>query len=149
MTQDQPATSRGWQTWGVRLLPVLTFLVGLGLGLVVMAATGGSDPSAPEAEPSPTPTATSDPADDDTVVVVPAACEAAAENISEATRLLDDVAGSVRDFEPQELVDLLNRLEDLDRETRSLARDCSEVSVDEGASPSETPDPTETEEPTG
>lgn len=120
----------GWQTWGSRLLPVVTFLVGLGLGLVVMVAVGGDDAS-PGVDPEPTPSASS-PGSGDTVVTVPAACEDAAENISAATRLLDDAAASVRDFRPQELVDLLEKLETLDAETRELAGQCSEIDISEG-----------------
>ena len=134
-------TAPPWQTWGGLVLPALTFLVGLALGLVLMFAVGDGGPdSAAEPAPSPSePTATSG----DTVVTVPAACEAAAENISEATRLLDDIAGSVRDFQPQELVERLNRLEDLDVATRPLAERCSQVSVTQEPAPSESSEPTE------
>lgn len=125
----------GWQTWGSRLLPVATFLVGLGLGLVMMIAVGGDDVS-PGADPEPTPSASS-PGGGDTVVTLPAACEDAAENITAATQLLDDVAASVRDFRPQELVDLLEKLETLDAETRELAGQCSAVDVSEA--PTEEP----------
>lgn len=125
----------GWQAWGSRLLPVLTFLVGLGLGLVVMVALGGDDASL-DVEPEPTPSASA-PGGGDTVVTLPAACEAASDNITEATRLLDDVAASVRDFQPQELVDLLDQLETLDAETRKLAGQCSEFDVSQ--EPSEEP----------
>lgn len=117
--------------WGV-LLPALTFLVGLGLGLVIMLATGGSEPDveAPTAEDSPSATASDEATGTpDTVVTVPGACEDAARNISEATRLLDDVAASIRDFQPEQLVDLLDQLEQLDAETRQLAEDCSAVGV--------------------
>lgn len=147
MSENETDAPR-WQGWGSRLLPVLTFLVGLALGLVVMLATGDDAEPAPEAEPTPTPSASAD-GNGDTVVTVPGACEDASENITEATRLLDDVAGSVRDFRPEELVDLLNRLEDIDRETRGLARECSGVSVTEGASPTDEVEPSESAEPTG
>lgn len=127
--------------WGI-LVPTVTFIVGLGLGLVIMFATGGgSDPAlGPEAgDESPTgPTSSATGTDTpDTVVTVPGACEEAARNISEATRLLDDVAASVRDFQPDELVDLLEQLEQLDTETRELAERCRVVDVT--ASPSDSP----------
>lgn len=125
--------------WGV-LLPALTFLVGLGLGLVVMVATGGSEPDAepPTADDSPSASASDEATDTpDTVVTVPGACEEAARNISEATRLLDDVAASIRDFQPDQLVDLLDQLEQLDAETRLLAEDCRAVGVT--SSPSSSP----------
>jgi hypothetical protein len=126
--------------WWTIAVPAVTFLVGLGLGLVIMVATG--DPSEPDAD---TPAADGSPsasssADDtgtpDTVVTVPGACEDAARNISEATRLLDDVAASVRDFQPDELVDLLDQLEQLDAETRELAEQCRTVDVTATPSPS-------------
>ena len=138
MTTDETDTS-SWRRWGA-LLPALTFLVGLGLGLLLMFAVGGDDGSVTEAEPTPTPSGATASAGD-TVVTIPAACEAAAENITEATRLLDDVAASIRDFQPQELVERLNRLEDIDRATRPLADRCSEASVTQA--PSESAEPTE------
>lgn len=136
---DDTRTS-GWHTWGGRLLPALTFVVGLGLGLIVMMASndrGGE--GEPEAGSTPSETATASPSEGDTVVTVPSACQAAAGRLTEATRLLDDVAGSVRDFRPEELVDLLNQLEKLDAETRRLAAECSQVTVSESAAPSESP----------
>lgn len=134
---DDDRRASGWQRWGGRLLPALTFVFGLGLGLVVMTAGVDQDGAEPDAAPTPTDTASPTPGAGDTVVTVPGACEEAAATLSEATRLLDDVAGSVRDFRPEELVDLLNRLEELDAETRRLAAECSKVSVTESAAPSE------------
>ena len=135
-------TAPRWQTWGGLLLPALTFLAGLGLGLVLMFAVGGGDGGDTEAGPSPSPTGPTA-TTGDTVVTVPAACEAAAENISEATRLLGDIAGSVRDFRPEELVERLNRLEDLDVATRPLAERCSQVSVSQEPTASQSSEPAE------
>lgn len=139
MTQIESQES-AWQRWAGRLLPALTFLVGLALGAaVIVAATG--DTREVVQEPAPASPSPSEPTDGngDTVVTLPGACEDAAQNITEATRLLDDVIGAVRDFRPQELVDLLNQLEDLDDATRPLATECAEVSVTEAPQPSESP----------
>lgn len=134
-----------WQRWGLRLLPALTFLVGTVLGaVVVIAGQPGATVSEVTGEPSPSPSASSDAgAGGDTVVTLPAACEGAAENVTEATRLIDEAATAVRDFRPDELVDLLNRLEDLDTETRELAAECRRVQVSESALPEQTGGPTE------
>ena len=50
--------------------------------------------------------------------------------ITEATRLIDDVAGAVRDFRPDELVELLDQLEDLDVGVRPQAAECSRVDIE-------------------
>ena len=130
-----------WQRWGLRLLPALTFLVGLVLGaVVVIAGQLGQGVGGVVGEPSPSPSASPDPSagGGDTVVTLPAACEGAAENITEATRLIDESATAVRDFRPDELVDLLTRLEVLDAETRELAAECRRVDVSESALPEQT-----------
>ncbi len=131
-----------WQRWGVRLLPVATFVAGLVLSAVVVWAGGGDAPLR-AAEPTSGPSPSEAPAENgDTVVTLPGACEDAAENITEATRLIDEVVTSVRDFQPDELVSQLNDLEDLDAETRPLAEECSTaVDVSESASPSESEAP--------
>ena len=79
----------------------------------------------------------------DTVVTVPGACEDAARNLSRAVGLFDDVAGSVRDFQPQRLVELLDELETIDDETRPLVQRCQEVSVEEQAPDGDSQGPTE------
>lgn len=150
--QDPPESRppRRWHGVAHVLIPAATFLLGIALGATVALVSGGdgdlvTDPTAPSPSASPTS------GGGETVVTVPAACEDAARNLTEATRLLDDVAASIRDFQPQQLVDLLTQLEELDLETRELASQCSsEVDVSEGASPSETITgvPEETDSPT-
>ncbi len=145
MTSPPPPTTiisaeePGWQRWAVRLLPALTFLVGLGLGAVVVLAseperdvpqTAAEAPAAASPEPGE--------GTADTVVTLPGACEDAADSLTEATRLIDDVAGAVRDFRPDELVGLLDQLEDLDAQVRSQTAECSRVDVSESASPEPT-----------
>lgn len=127
-----------------RLLPAATFLVGLTLGgvLVAVGAGGGGSEGDASGEPtsSPSPTAGGSLAPGDTVVTVPLACEESAENLREATGLLRDSLGSVRDFDPDRLVEILNRLEEIDEDTRPLLDECS---VDVSRSPSATETPSE------
>jgi hypothetical protein len=144
MTDDSDLGTRAGQQGGSSwssilpvLVPALTFLVGiaLGAGVLLLSDTGDDGDAEPTSPTSPAETGGAG----DTVVVVPAACEEAAANLTEATQLLDDVAGSIRDFRPNELVDLLNELEALDQETRSLASECSsDVEVTEGPGESAT-----------
>lgn len=143
-TNDRPPATggRGAHRWLTVLVPAVTFLVGLGLGLAIMAATGGDvSPEAGTPTEEPSATATAGEGTPDTLVTVAGACEEAARNLGEATRLLDDVAASVRDFEPDQLVDLLEQLEELDGETRELARECN-AAVESTDVPSESPSPT-------
>lgn len=134
------ARESGWQRWGVRLLPAVTFVVGLGLGTVLVLAGGSGENAVAEAAPS---AATSGPAvaNPDTVVTLPGACADAAEQIREATGLLDDTVAAVRDFDPDTLVGLINRLEDLDATIRPLSAECSQVGVSASAQPSPQPSP--------
>lgn len=129
-------------SWLVRLLPALTFVVGLAIGsLVVLAGTGGDDTGAgtpkenTAASPSASPTG-------DTVVTVPEACREAGANLSAATALLRDSVDSVRDFQPDRIVKALDRLQTLDQQTRPLVARCSAVRVSQGVSPSATQSPT-------
>lgn len=122
-----PADGAG-RRWGAVLLPAATFVVGLVLGWAVVAVgeqddVGGAllgDPS-PSASPEPS----EEPGEGDLVMLIPGECREAAENLQEATRVLRDSLGSVRDFDPDVLVDNLNRLEQLDDETRPLIDRCS------------------------
>lgn len=144
-TDDPPPEGGGrWSNVWPVLLPTLTFLVGIGLGAgaTLLSSSSGGGEAEPTSPPSPTRTAD----DGDTVIVVPAACEDAADNLETATRLLDDVAGSIRDFRPNELVELLNELEELDQAIRAQASECSsDASVTEEPSGTITGEPEETE----
>lgn len=133
MTEDDAPDIDHASPWWARLLPTATFVVGLVIGgLVVLAVHGGGEPAA---SPSPSPsTASASPGD--TVVTVPAACQDAADNIEEATSLLRETVSSVKNFDPDQIVKMLNRLQDLDQATRPLAKRCSQVKVTVGPSPS-------------
>lgn len=124
------------------LIPALTFLAGLALGWAVVAVSQSDDPDdSPEASAEASESPTSAPAEGDIVVTVPAACEQSAANLREATSLLRESVGQVRDFNPDQIVDTLNRLEEIDEETRPLIDECEGVSVTQ--SPSESPSPSE------
>ncbi|TIC88087.1 hypothetical protein E8D34_07320 [Nocardioides sp. GY 10113] len=120
--------------WPGRLVPAATFLVGVVLGgLLVAAASGGDEPGAP-AEPSATTDGPS-PSTGATVITVPGACQQAAENLREALSLIRDGTNSVEGFRPDRIVELLDRLEDIDNETRPLLDECGDVEVSESPAP--------------
>ena len=60
---------------------------------------------------------------------MPAACEQAAEKVSEAYTWLHQAVDQVRNFDADELVSTLNQLEDVDAETRPLVDACTQVSA--------------------
>ena len=126
-TDGGSSRSTSTPRWAVAV-PAVTFIVGLLLGGVVIGAgMGGGD--SPESDAGPTtpgagPTPTSD-----VNVVVPNACLEAAATVNEAMDLIQDGVGAVRDFRPEELVEMLNQLELLDARARDLAQQCSQVDV--------------------
>ncbi len=124
------------------VIPAATFLVGLLIGALFVglgqsgntaAGKGGSqgDQVKPTASASPS---------GELTVTIPGACRAAAENLRTATALLADSAKSVKNFDPNQLVKLLNELESLDSRTRPLIAQCSEVDIS-SASPAPSPSP--------
>lgn len=119
-----------------RLIPAGTFLLGLLIGALVMLASRSDTPLADQPSKSPS---TTSPSPGESVVTVPAACQKASDNIEQATSLLRTAVSSVKDFDPKELVRLLNQLEDLDNATRPLARECAQVKVTVGPTPSASP----------
>lgn len=125
----------GRRAWLGRLLPAATFLVGLVLGALVVGAVAGdvgpSTGDTAESTTSPTPTGSAP----ETTVVVPGACTDAAEAVRSAVRLLRQGAASVRDFDPDELVRVLNELEIVEPRVRALARQCSDVEVNPSPTP--------------
>ena len=71
-------------------------------------------------EPSPT---------GDVEVVVPQECLDAAATVEEATEVLRNGVGAVEDCDRQSILDMLNRLEDLEAQAREQADRCSDVDV--------------------
>lgn len=134
--QDHAETrpdKRGVGRWAV-VLPALTFLVGAGLGalFVGVGQDGSVDPSA---EPSASPTAGAQEEGGSTAVVVPDSCLAAADTVTEATEQVRRGVGAVRDFDPDALIELLNRLEELDAQAREQAQTCTATRVSEAPAP--------------
>lgn len=133
--------------WGVVLIPSATFLVGLLIGGLLLGVgrtsgdSAGADPGDGASAGSSSATGSAA-APGDTVVTVPAACRRAAEKVRQATSLLRSTVGDVRKFKPDEIVRALNRLEDLDSQTRPLLRQCSQVDVSSGAAPVPSSSPT-------
>ena len=134
--------------WISLSLPTATFVIGLALGgILVYANSGdtnggeaGSGGDAANASASTASASSSSPsATGDTVVTVPAACEQAAEKVSEAYTLLRQAVDEVRNFDADKLVNTLNELEDVDAETRPLVDACNQVSV--SSSPTSEPTP--------
>jgi len=119
--------------WMTRVFPAATFVVGVVLGgLVVGAASSGGSGSPSEPPQAAAPTATATAPAPETTVVVPGACNQAAEAVTEAVELIRQGAASVRDFDPDELVRVLDELETLEPQARELAARCSDVDVDPG-----------------
>ena len=133
--QPEPAnwdggTSRSSSTprWAV-VVPAATFIVGLLLGGVVIGVGIDSDEGSPESDASPTTSGAGPTPTSDVTVVVPNACIEAAATVNEAMDLIQDGVGAVRDFRPEELVEMLNQLELLDARARDLAQQCAQVDV--------------------
>ena len=123
--------------WGYAVVPAVTFVLGLLIGVLVTGAgsNGGDEPSATETvsvSPSPTESA-------DTEVRVPRECVQAAETAEEATQLILDNLSAIQDFQGQKIIDMLDRLEELSGETRELSKSCSDVEVTPAAEESATP----------
>lgn len=122
---DQQPTRRAARL--SRLLPAGTFVVGALLGGLVVGVglDGGDDhgsnsPTTPTSAPSPS---------NLTVQVPAAACQDAADAVRQAVRLLQQAAESVRDLQPDQLIDVLNELETLEPRIRELSRQCAAVDV--------------------
>jgi hypothetical protein len=112
--------------WVLTAVPAAAFVIGLVLGgSVVGVGLSDNDPSA-ASETTPSPTAPEPTSTSDVTVVVPNACLEAARTIDEALELIRGGADSVRDFEPEELVQMLNELEDLDNRATALSQQCSD-----------------------
>lgn len=114
-------------TWLSRVVPAVTFLVGLllgGLGVWLTAGDESPDTNAAQDTPSASPpTATSPP----TTITVPAACAEAGREAEQAVGLMRDAAAAVRDVRPGDLAELLNSLEDSQLRLEELAQQCSAV----------------------
>lgn len=112
------------------ILPAITFVLGVVLGGVVVGAEGGSDEPDTDETPSPTPTQSTTPSPGDTAVVVPQECLAVADTVDQLTQAVRDNLDAIREFRSQDIVEMLDRLEDLDQQAREQADACRDVQVD-------------------
>lgn len=112
--------------WVSRLVAAGTFVLGLLLGVLVTWI--GSDSGSLELDGdagAPTPAETSATPGDDATPSAAQACLEAADAVEEAVALIRGGAAATRDFQPAELVEVLNQLEDLDPRLRDLADRCA------------------------
>jgi hypothetical protein len=124
--QEPQERSGGW--W-FAVVPALTLLVGLVLGGVIVGVAGdGSQPPDDNGTAS-SPTSVGQSPSGDVAVVVPQECLEAAETVQQATELIRDGVGAIRDFRPDELITLLDELEDLDAQAREQAATCEQVDI--------------------
>lgn len=121
-------------------VPAVTFLVGIGLGALVVGVAGGGDSGAASTPPPSTSPSSPSPSGG-TAVVVPNQCLEAARTVREATDLIRSNVTAIRDFQAQKIVDFLNQLEDLDQQARQQAAACQDVSVQQRATGSASPSP--------
>lgn len=150
-----PGAMRPVSRWVVAA-PSIALVLGILLGgSLVWLTTNDSSPITGDEQDEDTSESSPSPA---TAVVVPDACLEAADSVREATELLRAGLDDVRSFRAEALIDLLNDLEDLDRQARAQAETCSEVQITDAplSSPTapttdpsaELPSPT-TDSPTG
>ncbi len=116
-------------TWWSRLLPAVTFALGLligGLliGLVVSSDDTSQQPGGSSADGQQTPGAAP------TTVLVPASCAEAGRQAERAVQLMRDGAAAVRDVQPEKLSQVLNDLEDTQTRLEQVSRACSKVNVE-------------------
>ncbi|MDQ3094912.1 MAG: hypothetical protein M3Q82_02980 [Actinomycetota bacterium] len=122
---DSETPSAGWM---LRALPAVTFLVGVVIGgLFVGVGLDGDDSDSSDSSQTTPPDGSE--TTSGTAVVIPAACSQAAQAVTEAVGLIRDGAASVRNFQPEKLIEVLDQLEVLDPELQRLAAACAKVEV--------------------
>lgn len=135
--QAAPQPGRSGSLWSV-LAPAAALLLGLVLGGVLVGVVNDDAGDDPGAEPQPTSSPTVgeiSPSESATLIVVPNECLEAAESVEEALQLVERGAAALRDFQSNELRELLRELEELDARARAQAEACQEVDTQQ--SPSE------------
>jgi len=116
--------------WFLAAAPAATFLVGVLIGGLVFGVAIKNDGSGDASSiRSTTPPTVTGPTSSDVTVTVPGACEDAAAVVQQSLDLLRQAATAVRDFNPSEVVDVLDQLEEADAELRELSTQCSAVDV--------------------
>lgn len=125
-------SSTRFASWWPVIAPAIALLVGLLIGGVVVGVANGGDTPSADQEQTASPSggdATASPTGDPTTVVVPAECLAAVDTVDQLTKLTREAVGAIRDFEPQQLREMLTKLEKLDNSARQQAEACREVKV--------------------
>ncbi len=121
--------------WVSTVLPAVMLLVGVLIGVLVAGVGGGAgDGDEPAAGPSAGVTSTG-PA---TAVVVPDSCLESAQTVREATDAIRGGVEAVRNFEPDKILALLDRLEDLDKQARAQAETCTGTEITDAGTPTPT-----------
>ena len=119
-SDDRPA----WRRWSV-VLPAVTFLLGLLLGAVVVAASGDDEqdrtaaPAAPKAAPTPS-------AEGQLTVRVPGPCLRAAEAAEQAYAVLEQGVAAARDLDARRLQELVDTVQRERPQVEALVRACRE-----------------------
>jgi hypothetical protein len=123
----------GWLLW----LPVLAFLLGVGLTVAVTAGLAGLNDVAEggdsRVEPSP-----SEPAEGSGGAAaapgqVPESCLKAAEYNETLSQALDELAVGLRDQDAGQLTETINTLQHADPESQAAAKECQALAGDPGA----------------
>ncbi len=129
---------RSGSLWSV-FAPAAALLLGLVLGgVLVGVVVDGDDERSLGTDPSASPTPGGDsgsPSAGATVIVVPDECLAAADSVDQAVELARQGADAVRQFEPEQLRELLRELEELDLRARAQAEACREVQTSSSPAP--------------
>ncbi len=138
-TDPSPA-SQGASRWWPVVVPSIALLVGLLIGIVVMSVANTDDnASSSDQQPQTSPSSggpTGSPTGNPTTIVIPAACLAAVDTVDQLTDLSKQGADAIRNFAPQQLRDLLTRLQKLDQQARRQAQACRDAKVETSPSPS-------------
>lgn len=114
------------RSWLPALLPAITFLIGVALGGALIAVgtnAGGDDSAAPHSTAAPAPSGSAS-TSGDAVVTVPGACLDAANQAEEAFSLLRGGVTAIRDLDARRLQELVDQLQKLDPQVRSLVDEC-------------------------
>ena len=112
-------------TWRRLLIPGLTLLFGVLLGVAgTLAATSRPDaqsrPSAEAPAPEVTPTA----APSGRTLTIPASCERGLDSAEAAMKTLGEAVLALRELESARLQELLNQLQQAERDVEALATQC-------------------------
>ncbi len=140
------STSQRRSRWWI---PVLTFVVGIGVGVLIVGLLNTSTPdfaaaqSAPPAPPSPAggqsvPAAGS--------ARVNAACLRVINGAQDVTTTLSEVGPAIRDVNLQQLDDIVRRLQPIQTRLQNDLQDCR-IEAEVSGTPSPVPSPSSTVEP--